>query len=425
MEATVQDIFRHHFPAYARQRTLPHKAYRAANALMQCRTEAMGSHTQRCPDDHYEHTQYHSCRHRSCPRCAALPKAHWVEAQSQRLLACDHYHVIFTLPHELLPLWQRNVRWFTEAFFQIVAETLQTLLGDERHLGATPGMVLALHTWGRTLNQHPHIHCLVSGGGLSASGQWRSIDNGFLLPVRVVKPVYRGKWLSRLTAALAQGTLRYSDSDTAAHWQRVLKSIARKEWNVRIQERYAHGRGVMLYLARYVKGGPLSDRRIVAADERSVSFRYRDHRDGNDKVMRLSAAQFLERVLWHVPEKGQHQIRHYGLYAPQACSKRARCRQLLDQEVESPPAEAFDWQGFWAQLGQRHRSACPICGKPLERDDTVAAGKGSIAFSINRYRQLRVVQQAVGTDAPNAAPFKGGGSIETSTLFLRGGAQLN
>lgn len=425
MEATMQSIFRHHFPAYARTRTLPHKAYRAANALMQCRTEAMGSHTQRCPDGHYEHIQHHSCRHRSCPRCAALPKAQWVEAQSQRLLSCDHYHVIFTLPHELLPLWQRNVRWFTDTFFKIVSETLQTLLGDERHLGAMPGMLLALHTWGRTLSRHPHIHCLVSGGGLSAAGQWRSIDNGFLVPVRVLKPVYRGKWLSCLEAALAEGVLNYADNETRDAWKRVLKAISRKEWNVRIQERYAHGRGVMLYLARYVKGGALSDRRIVAADEASVSFRYRDHRDGKDKVMRLSAEQFLERVLWHVAEKGQHHIRHHGLYAPQAQAKRARARELLSLTVESRPMKTLDWQGFWADLGQAHRSTCPTCGKRLQRNDRVAAGRRSTTFSINRCRGHRIVQPGVRTDTPDVVSFKRGGSIETDSLFLFGGVQLN
>ena len=393
---------------------------------MQCRTEAMGAHTQRCPQDHYERTQYHSCHHRSCPRCAALPKAQWVEAQGERLLACDHYHVIFTLPHELLPLWQCNVRWFTDAFFRMVSETLQTLLGDERHLGAQPGMLLALHTWGRTLNYHPHIHCLVSGGGLSATGQWRGIGNGFLVPIRVLKPVYRGKWLSSLSAALERGQLRYPDRDTAARWQRVLKSIARKAWNVRIQERYAHGRGVMLYLARYVKGGALSDRRIVAADERDVSFRYRDHRDGNDKIMCLSAEQFIERVLWHVPEKGQHHIRHYGLYAPQAHLKRERCQELLGgEERKSQSMGSFDWQAFWVRLGQVNKVACPICGERLIRADNVVPGQRRTAFSINRCGELRPVQPDVRADTPDVVPLRGVGKFKVSRRFLFGGVQLN
>lgn len=424
MEATLQSIFQNHFPAYARARSLPHKAYRAANALMQCRTEAMGAHQQRCPEGHYERTQYHSCRHRSCPRCSALPQAQWIEAQSRRLLACDHYHVIFTLPHELLPLWQRNVRWFSDTFFQIVSETLLELLGDERHLGALPGLVLSLHTWGRTLSRHPHIHCLVSGGGLKAGGEWEAIDNGYLLPVRVVKPVYRGKWLSRLGAALAGGELRWKETESAGDWKRILRAIARKAWNVRIQERYAHGRGVMLYLSRYVRGGALSDGRIVAADQRSVSFRYRDHRDGKDKVMCLRAEQFLDRVLWHVAEKGQHQIRHYGLYAHRMRQQREKFRARLGQSPNPAAGDQLDWRGYLEQVGVEDKSHCPKCGQRLERGDKVTSSRWSFTFSINKKRQLRVVQPGDEADTPNVVVKKGSGPPKDCDIFLRLGAQL-
>ena len=202
MKATVQQIFQQHFAHYQSSHPLAYKHYQAANALMHCRTAAMGGHVQRCPDGHEQRIQYHSCKHRSCPLCNALPKAQWVEKQKARLLRCDHYHVVFTLPHELLDLWRYNTRWFTHTFFTVVRDTLMTLLKDERHLGALPGILMSMHTWGRTLNLHPHIHCLVTGGGLTTAGDWKPVKHDYLLPVRVVKALYQGKLLARLWEGL-------------------------------------------------------------------------------------------------------------------------------------------------------------------------------------------------------------------------------
>jgi len=171
MDTTLQAIFCRSFDSYAAGKRLPLQSHKAAHAIMQCRTAALGGHVQRCPEDHVSRNEYNSCKHRSCPRCAALPKARWAEAQQARLLGCDHYHVVFTLPHELLALWTSNRAWFIDALFQTCRDTLMTLLQDARYLGAIPGIVMSLHTWGRTLSLHPHIHCLVTGGGLSRAGQ--------------------------------------------------------------------------------------------------------------------------------------------------------------------------------------------------------------------------------------------------------------
>lgn len=397
MEATLQGIFVERFASYARGRKLPLRTHRAAQAIMQCRTPAMGGHEQCCPEGHLTRIQYHACKHRSCPRCAALAKARWAEGQQARLLACDHYHVVFTLPHELLTLWSWNRAWFTDALFQAVRETLMTLLQDRRHLGALPGLVMALHTWGRTLNPHPHIHCLVTGGGLNDAGQWRAVAGGYLVPVRVVKALYKGKLLARLWGALQAGTLVIPEGASRAGLERLLKAVGKKGWNVRLQERYAHGRGVLLYLSRYVKGGPISDRRILHADEAQTRFRYRDHRDGQTKVMAVSTAHFMERVLWHVPEPGQHGIRHYGLYAHQARPKRALCRQQLGQAPEQERIEASDWTTFMAQFGPARITQCPRCGQPLVRGRTIAKRRGEI--SINRKHGGEFVQPDARPDA--------------------------
>ncbi|MCP4454918.1 MAG: transposase, partial [Planctomycetes bacterium] len=184
MEATLQGIFEEGFDDYTRKHALPLKAHKAADAIRSCRTARLGGHVQRCPDGHVTHIQYNSCKHRSCPRCAALPKARWVDDQQAWILACDHFHAIFTMPRELQPLWQYNRRWFVDVLFQCVRETLMELLTDEKYLGAVPGIIMSLHTWGRTLNLHPHIHCLITGGGLDGKGKWKSAKADYLLPVR-------------------------------------------------------------------------------------------------------------------------------------------------------------------------------------------------------------------------------------------------
>lgn len=168
---SMQEIFLEHLPELEGQRALHPRERRAAQCISECYTAAIGSHVLRCPEGHYERLQYHACRHRSCPRCAEPARSRWIDAQMQRLLPCAHFHVIFTLPHELLPLWEFNRRVLTAEFFDCVRETLQQLMADERRLGASPGLMMSLHTWGRTLSHHPHMHCLLTAGGLDAQGQ--------------------------------------------------------------------------------------------------------------------------------------------------------------------------------------------------------------------------------------------------------------
>src|SRR5207237_3008495 len=178
-------------------------------AVMQCRTAALGGHIQACPDGHVLRVWYNSCRHRSCPQCTYLQTERWLALQQARLLACDHYHVIFTLPHELNPFWLANVRVMSALLFQTVRETLTTLLADPQYLGAQPGIIAALHTWSQTLVLHPHLHCLVTGGGLTPDGHWKAVRNGFLLPVRVVMAVFRGKMLDALRRALDRDAFEF------------------------------------------------------------------------------------------------------------------------------------------------------------------------------------------------------------------------
>jgi hypothetical protein len=231
---------------------------------MQCRTAALGGHVQACPDGHVSRVWYNSCRHRSCPQCAYLQTERWLARQRARLLACDHYHVIFTLPHDLTPLWLANVQVMTTLLFQTVRDTLCTLLADPQYLGAQPGILAALHTWSQTLVLHPHVHCLVTGGGLTPDGQWQAVRQGLLLPARVVMAVFRGKMLDAIRQAYAREALVLPEGLRPQPFVNLLNRLGhptKTRWNVRIMERYRHGAGVVTYLARYVRGGPIKHAR--------------------------------------------------------------------------------------------------------------------------------------------------------------------
>lgn len=413
---TLRDIFALGFEMYARERKLPYRSHEAASAIMQCRTAALGGHVQACANGHFNGIQYNSCRHRSCPRCNERAKTQWADAHAARLLACDHYHVIFTLPHELLELWGHNRALMADLLFAAASDTLLSLLGDERHLGAKPGIVASLHTWGRTLSRHPHLHCLVTGGGLDDTGVWQGVRRGFLLPVKVLAAVYRGKLLASLWTALHEEVLALPEGTSPQDVEALLRAVGRKTFNVRIQERYSHGRGVMVYLGRYVKGGPISDRRLLDVSAESVRFRYQDHRDGKQKTMTLRTDDFIDRVLWHVPEKGRHTTRHYGLYGHKARALRSRCREQLGQAAESPKPEPVDWQRYLERQGHAEQARCRQCGARIQTVARVAPAWRRDPISIGAAVRSGFVQhldQVAASPPSNEPP-----ATESSGIFF-------
>jgi Transposase zinc-binding domain/Putative transposase len=215
-QLTVQHIFQAGYAAFAQGHRLPDYVRRAAWAILVCRTAVLGGHVQRCPAGHVERIWYHSCRHRRCPQCAGLQIERWLAPQRARLLACAHDHVIFTMPDALRGVWLANVKPMTELFFATVRETLRELLGEANDLGAAPGIIAAWHTWSQTLVLQPHLHGLVTGGGMTGEGQWRPVRNGVLLPVRVVMAVFRGKVLAAIRQASRQGKLERPEGDAGA-----------------------------------------------------------------------------------------------------------------------------------------------------------------------------------------------------------------
>jgi hypothetical protein len=271
-------------------------------------------------------------------------------------------HVIFTVPDALNSLWQFNRLLFADLLMQAARESLDGLLRDARYLGAKPGIISALHTWGRNLSVHPHVHCLVTAGGIAADGRFVPLEGRTLLPARVLMAVFRGKFRHLLKAAVEQDRLVIPTSTTVARVQSLLNRLGRSPWNVRIQERYPHGVSVAGYLARYITGGPISNRRIHAVTDTAVSFWYRDHRDGQNKLMTLTPEEFLSRWFEHVPPRGLRMIRRSGLYANSCSKKREQIQQQLRTEQPdcAPTVSALELE------------RCPRCNSPIIcRDVTV------------------------------------------------------
>jgi hypothetical protein len=250
-----------------------------------------------------------------------------------------------------------------------VHDTLLDLLGDGKYLGAKPGIIATLHTWPQTLLLHPHIHCLVTGGGLTKAGQWVAVRNGFLLPMRVVMAVFRGKLRAAIRQGVVHGTLALPQGKSPQQMENLLNKLGRVKWNVHIRERYPHGRGVLVYLARYLRGGPLSQRRLLACEGERVVFRYEERAKGpggqaTQRVMSLPLEQFLGRWLLHVPPPHAVLVRGWGLYAHSQGDARAQCRAQMGRgPVET--STRLEGQGDGEGRDEAPLKRCPVCGQPL------------------------------------------------------------
>jgi hypothetical protein len=367
MERTIGKILRASYPKLSDSHRMPLHMHRAAQQLGACRTAAMGGHIQGCPEGHASRVVFHSCKHRLCPQCNTLPTERWLLKMRERLIDCAHHHLIFTIPHELHDLWRFNRAWMMQALFASVADTLKTLCRDTRYLDSMPGFILALHTWGRSLSLHPHIHCLISDGGMK-NGEWRRPKGSCFLPARVVMALFRGKLLAALRVALEQGTLRLPNDLSIERCRSILNKLGRVKWNVHLQERYEHGQGVLTYLARYVRGGPLKNSQFGSISDQYVSFRYRSHRETEKgmQTLRLERNAFLLRYLQHAPLKSKPIVRHYGLYATRREAQLNIARAAHAQlPIQTP--QPLTWQAHYEHRAKGHTpiTHCSHCGKPL------------------------------------------------------------
>jgi Putative transposase/Transposase zinc-binding domain len=341
----VGDIFRTHGPAYLKAfgDTLSLQQGRVLKDLALCRTAALGGHVEACTACGHQQIAYNSCRNRHCPKCQAGTRAAWLEARQADLLPTDYYHVVFTLPQQLGPLALQNQRRVYGMLFRATAETLLHIAADPQHLGATIGFHAVLHTWGQNLLHHPHVHCVVPGGGLSPDPtRWLSCARGFFLPVRVLGAVFRGKFLSMLEKAFATKQVVFHgklvELNSPAVFQALLHETTHLPWVVYAKPPFGGPERVLQYLARYTHRVAISNHRLVALTDGQVTFRWKDYANGQaEKHMTVEAFEFIRRFLLHVVPAGFMRIRHYGLLANRQREKNVQlCRQLLGTPAEEP-----------------------------------------------------------------------------------------
>jgi hypothetical protein len=371
----VADIFREHGPAWreAQRGHLSLGQLKVMSALTRCRTAALGGHVLRCEGCSTDQVSYNSCRNRHCPKCQSTAAQRWLDARQADLLPVEYYHVVFTLPAPIADVAYTNKASIYGLLFDVAAEVLQTIAADPKHLGARIGATLVLHTWGSALTHHPHVHGIVPGGGLSADGrQWVACRPGFFLPVRVLSRLFRRRFLEELQQLHAAGKLRFfsehaglSDAHAFSHW---LAPMHRCEWVVYAKRPFAGPEAVLAYLSRYTHRVAISNSRLLALDERGVTFRWKDYRAKGStryRAMTLAPEEFMRRFLLHVLPGGFHRIRHYGLLANGARKARlAAARQLLGVQAEAP-AQAGD-EAPHDEPGSRPPTfVCRHCGRPM------------------------------------------------------------
>ena len=381
MAITLQEIFGQHFDSFAARYRVSRDMLRAAWCIQHCRTRTFGGHVNSCPDGHFHQIAYNSCRHRCCPRCAWVAREQWLAKWKQRLLPCPHHHIIFTLPSELNHIWRFNKAAYAETLFAAASETLQQLLDDPKYLGARPGMLCALHTWKQTLLPHVHLHCIVTAGGLAEDGTWLRPQKDCLLPRKVLMLKFRGKFKALLQQQVRSGKIQLPDSTSHSDFQKLLAKLSGKPWNVKIFDAYRDGSGVATYLARYIKGGPIGNSRLLGVRDGSIVFRYRigTHEGGDGRrqgVAGLPIQTFLGRWLEHVPPRRFQTVRGYGLYSGNQHSRLDDARAALGVAApESDPLEQLTWQQWCESAGMTDVCTCPKCGKRLVSHHEFASGR--------------------------------------------------
>ncbi len=336
-------------------------------AIEACRTAALGGHVERCDACGRLRYHYHSCRNRHCPKCQTRAKERWLAARRAELLPVPYFHLVFTLPHELNALAQGNPRALYALLFQSVSDTLIEFGANPRWLGGAIAATLVLHTWGQTLSQHLHLHCLIAAGALAHDGHWITSRRGFLFPVMALSPAFRGKFLSGLKQLFHADALKLAGSSapladsTTQHL--LFNTLHEKPWVVYAKRPFAGPAQVLDYLGRYTHRVALSNHRLVSCTDTEVRFRYKDYAHGNrPKVMALVPPEFIRRFLLHVLPRGFMRIRHYGLIANRAKrEKLAQARTALDRPRAAEPQRPESLEAFWLRVAHLDVHQCPHC----------------------------------------------------------------
>ena len=373
----VADVFRVHEAEFMERfgGSLSIDQKRVFRAISVCRTKALGGHVEECKHCGHERNAYNSCRNRHCPKCQAMAAAKWTEARAAELLPIPYFHIVFTLPKEIRPITLQNKRVAYDILFRAASETLKELTADPKHLGAEIGILAVLHTWGQKLGHHPHLHCVVSGGGIAPDqSRWvhckRSRRKGkeFFLPRKILSRVFRGKFIDFLKRAYRRGEIEFhgqlaSLAQPTAFRQCLNRSVG-NDWNVDVRRPFGSPEIVLKYLARYTHRVAISNRRLVDMEGGKVRFQYKDYADGGQwKVLPLEPTEFIRRFLLHVLPSGFMRIRHYGFLANRFRSEKiALCRKLLEVSKEQQTAIADTEPEPQPLVACETAVRCPLCG---------------------------------------------------------------
>ena len=316
----VADVLRRYGSEYLHKfgDKMPSSHRRAFEDILRCRTPALGGHVFECDHCGRQQYAYHSCCNRSCPKCHKNDTEAWLQARQKELLPVPYYHVIFTLPHELGALARRHQKDVYGLLIQSAADSIVTLAADPHYVGGRVGVMAVLHTWGANLSYHPHVHCLVTGGGLSSDERtWRPARDDYLVPVRALSRLFRGLFLDRIRKHFK-----------AIH---LPESLWQKDWVVHCKPAVQGTHTVLNYLARYIHRVAITNSRIISADDGKVRFRYQDTNQAQTRTMTVSAEEFIRRFLQHVLPKGVHKVRYYGLWSPSHRKNLSKVQQILTQ----------------------------------------------------------------------------------------------
>ncbi|HKA20228.1 MAG TPA: IS91 family transposase [Blastocatellia bacterium] len=341
---------------------------RVIRDIIQCRTAALGGHVEQCTKCGHQQMSYNSCRNRHCPKCRAAARKEWMQERAAELLPVEYFHVVFTLPEQLSALALQNKRVIYGLLFRAASQTLLEIAADPRRLGAAIGFLAVLHTWGQTLQHHPHLHCVIPGGGLSLDrSRWVGCRKGFFLPVKVLSRLFRGKFVAYLRAANERGRLAFHGQSKhlgeATHFADLLDKVGKLEWVVYAKPPFGGPVQVLKYLARYTHRVAISNQRLIALSEGQVTFRWKDYADGNAvKEMTLDVREFTRRFLLHILPRGFVRIRHYGFLANRSRSERLDCcRKLLTHSANQ--AAYFEQADIGPDQCETEQDLqlCPVC----------------------------------------------------------------
>jgi hypothetical protein len=392
-ELEVADIIRRHGGYFLENHQIGPEQRKALRALSICRTSELGGHVDQCDRCGHGRVSYNSCRNRHCPKCQSLARANWIDAQSARVLPVPYYHVVFTIPSSLTTIALQNPAALYAILFRAASQTLIKIAADPKHLGARIGILMVLHTWAQNLMHHPHVHCVVTGGGLSLDGErWVSCRPGFFLPVRVLSRMFRGAFLDLLGQAYRDGMLHFHGNLAPLarpdRFVRALRKSRRHEWVVYAKSPFGGPQQVLAYLGRYTHRVAISNNRLLRLEDGKVTFSYRDRKANIKRPMTLEADEFIRRFLLHILPARFVKIRHYGLLANRHARQNLDlCRSLLvssstkepdtqadtsqnlcddggcQDQSESPNELVPQWQRRYEQLTSVKLSRCPVCGE--------------------------------------------------------------